>query len=108
MTLDQIITAINNGDVPSFNDLAPHFDGMDMWHIRNACFGSTDAAINFCNARGVKWHITYGSLAIVDDITEISVTPGHALIIAAIRYVEKKRAGALLNRPPVGQGGTET
>lgn len=102
-TIANIINMINNGDVPSFADLIHHFDGLDLWNIRNACFGDSNAAQVFCNtkgAHGMKWQIGYDNRASItmrdgQEIVAISVTPAHALILAALQAIEieKTRAG---------------
>lgn len=99
MTLTHIITQINNGDVPSFADLSHHFDGMDLWHIRNACFGDSNSAQAFCASQDLAWQVGYDNRAVVrmDDgyeVKAISVTPSHALIVAALTAIEMKKARA--------------
>jgi hypothetical protein len=96
MTPQDIRDQINNGDVPSFTDINaafPHYPGIS-WHIRMAAQGSIPDAIEATEMLiapiGRWWaHIGYDRKATVqvgDNIPHnaISVTPGHALIIATI------------------------
>ena len=108
-TLANTINMINNGDVPSFADLSHHFYGMDLWHIRNACFGDSNAAQAFCASHDLAWQLGYDNRAVVRmdathpdseikpgtrEITVISVTTSHALIVAALTAIEMKKARA--------------
>ena len=97
MTTAQIIlNQIDNGDLPSFADVKeafPDHPGIS-WHIRMAAQGSIPDAIEATEMLiapiGRWWaHIGYDRKATVqvgDNIPHnaISVTPGHALIIATI------------------------
>ena len=93
MTPQDIRNQINNGDVPSFTDINaafPHYPGIS-WHIRMAAQGSIPDAIE---AHGMllgpktRWMVGYDGRADVmigeKLTTAISVTPGHALIIATL------------------------
>jgi hypothetical protein len=85
---------INNGDVPSFaaiNDAFPDYPGIS-WHIRMAAQGSIPDAIEAHRqllGRKARWWMGYDCKAtaqVGDSLpySAISVTPGHALIIATI------------------------
>jgi hypothetical protein len=85
---------INNGDVPEFAEIAaafPHYDGIS-WNIRMAAQGSIPDAIEAFNmllGPSGRWWIGYDNKAtaqVGDSLPHsvISVTPGHALIIAAL------------------------
>jgi hypothetical protein len=99
MTSSDIIRdQINNGDVPSFADINaafPDHPGIS-WHIRMAAQGSIADAIEACRILGVRWWGGYDNKATAQVGTDkphdaISVTPGHALILAALSaYIAAK------------------
>lgn len=86
--LAAIAKTISNGDVPSFSDLSPEFEGMDLWDIRSACFGDVNAAARFCDRRELRWRVGYDNLAEIEGrkstFRAISVTPAHAIMLAAM------------------------
>jgi hypothetical protein len=95
MTLDELITTANNGNIPSFEDIQTAFPQQGFsWYIRTAMFGDANAAIQATHAllgNDWTWHIGYDNRAILtrkdnpmDPITSISVNPGHALILGAL------------------------
>ena len=85
---------IGNGDVPSFdqiNQALPQHPGLS-WQIRTAAQGSiADAifAVEVLFAGKARWHVGYDCRATVavgdaPEMSAISVTPGHALIVATL------------------------
>lgn len=92
--LAHILAEIENGDIPSFeqiNEAFPKHPGLS-WQIRTAAQGGTEAAIFVVEALfngKARWHIGYDNRATVEidgrpEVASISVTPGHALIIATL------------------------
>jgi hypothetical protein len=89
-----IIDKINNGDVPEFDEIGVVFPDQ-KWMIRMACFGSSDASMAAASAilgPGYQWHVGYDNKAVVrhkqdpmNPVSAISVSPGHALILAALK-----------------------
>ena len=92
-----LIDKINDGDVPGFDEIGEAFPN-DKWLIRMACFGSSDAAMAAVpsilgdNWRDYQWHVGYDNRAVIchkqdpmNPISAISVSPGHALLLAALK-----------------------
>ena len=96
--LAAIAMTIGDGDVPTFADLTDHFDGQDMWDIRTACFGDINAAARFCDRRALRWRVGYDNLAEIelgeDTFRAISVTPAHALLLAAMDALARGKGGS--------------
>jgi hypothetical protein len=92
--ISAIIDKINDGDVPSFDEVGAVFPDMKCL-FRMACFGSSDAAMAVASSilgGEYQWHVGYDNRAVVrhksdpmGGVVAISVTPGHALILAVLQ-----------------------
>lgn len=96
----ELAEMIGNGDVPSFeqiNEALPQHPGLS-WQIRTAAQGGTEAAIFavevLFNGKA-RWYLGYDNSAKLQvgekpEVSVISVTPGHALILAALRALDNR------------------
>ncbi len=93
-TVADLAEMIGNGDVPTFeqiNEALPDHPGLS-WQIRAAAQGGLEAAIYAVEVlfwAKARWHVGYDCKATIEidgrpAASAISVTPGHALILAAL------------------------
>lgn len=94
MTLHEVIKRVGDGDVPMIDEMLSAFNGSGdaTWNARMAIFGNMDAAIMFCNIYDLKWRASYDNMGVVtmpdgQEIKVVSVTPSHALIMAAMQAI---------------------
>jgi len=87
---------IGNGDVPSFEQITDAFNNHTeySWHVRMAAQGSIQdaiAAVELMFDGRARWQVGYDCKATVElgsrHASAISVTPGHALIVAGLRMM---------------------